>query len=177
MTIELHASLLEQIVEKSQQLLNLAELHFERPMPEIEIRFDLRGQAAGMVKILKKGGVLVRFNPILLTENRDSFLSQTLPHEIAHVVAYALYRKVRPHGPEWQLIMSFFGAESRRCHNYDVRRSTTRRFQRFSYRCDCQEHQLTTIRHNRIAKGQSYICRNCKESLRPVKQIDSRHPS
>ena len=120
-----------------------------------------------MVKIVKKSEVLVRFNPVLLIENRDSFLAQTVPHEIAHVVAHSLHnRQIRPHGSEWQQVMHFFGAENRRCHSYDVQRSAPRRYRRFSYRCGCQEHQLTTIRHNRIAKGQRYICRSCRESLK-----------
>ena len=159
--------LFEQAIELSHARLNQAELHFKRPMPEIEILFNLRGQAAGMVKIMGiEKRVLVRYNPILLNENGDHFLAQTVPHEIAHVVTHALYhRRVRPHGPEWQQIMRLFGADNHRCHNYKVKHSTRRQLQHFSYRCGCQEHQLTSIRHNRVIKGQHYICRNCREVL------------
>jgi len=159
--------LFKQAIEQSHARLNQAELHFKRPMPEIDVLFDLRGQTAGMVKIMGRSkSILVRYNPILLNENSDHFLAQTVPHEIAHVVAHALNRRrVRPHGPEWQQIMLLFGADNCRCHNYKVKCSTRRRLKCFNYRCGCREHQLTSIRHNRVINGQHYICRNCREIL------------
>jgi SprT protein len=159
--------LVKQAIELSHARLNQAELHFKRPMPEIEILFNLHGQAAGMVKIMGRGKrVQVRYNPILLNENGVHFLAQTVPHEVAHVVTHALYHhSVRPHGPEWQQIMQLFAADNHRCHSYKVKRSTRRQLQHFNYRCSCREHQLTSIRHNRVIMGQHYICRNCREIL------------
>jgi SprT protein len=159
-------SLFEQAIEQSHAFLNQAELHFNKPMPEVEILFNLRGQAAGMVKIMARGKIHVRYNPTLLNENGEHFLSQTVPHEIAHVVAHTINRRrVRPHGPEWQKIMHLFGADIQRCHTYKVKQPTRRQLKRFNYRCGCKEHQLTTIRHNRAINGQHYICRNCREVL------------
>jgi len=158
--------LFKQATEQSHALLNQAELHFKRPMPEVEVLFDLQGQAAGMVKIMRRGEILVRYNPTLLNENGDHFLSQTIPHEIAHVVVHTLNRsRVRPHGPEWQQIMHFFGAKTQRCHSYKVKPSIRRRLQRFNYHCGCREHLLTSIRHNRAINGQRYICSRCREVL------------
>ncbi len=158
--------LLKQVIKRSHALLNQAELHFKRPMPEVTILFDLQGQTAGMVKFIPRGEILIRYNTTLLNENRDHFLSQTVPHEVAHVVAHAMNRGcVRPHGPEWQQVMLFFGAEIQRCHNYKVKPSTRRRLQQFNYHCGCREHLLTSIRHNRAINGQRYICKDCREVL------------
>ncbi|KAE9853596.1 SprT family protein, partial [Escherichia coli] len=41
-----------------------------------------------------------------------------------------------------------------------VRRNT------FSYRCRCQQHQLTVRRHNRVVRGEAtYRCVKCGEPL------------
>ncbi|MCF6283034.1 MAG: SprT-like domain-containing protein [Candidatus Polarisedimenticolaceae bacterium] len=165
--------LFKQAITQSHARLNQAELHFKRPMPEIDIQFNLRGQAAGMVKLLRKGEILVRYNPILLNENSEHFLSQTVPHEIAHVVASTLNRhRIRPHGTEWQQIMQLFGADNQRCHSYEVKTSPRRQLARFNYRCGCREHQLTSIRHNRIINGQRYICRHCRAPLLILGEAD-----
>jgi SprT protein len=88
---------------------------------ELEIRFDLRGGAAGQARGGGRGPWIIRYNPILLRENPESFIAETVPHEVAHMVAYLRYgRSIRPHGPEWRAIMAQFGAEPERCHRYDL---------------------------------------------------------
>ena len=48
-----------------------------------EIAFDLKGQAAGQANYLKNK---IRFNRDLLEKFTDEFVSQTVPHEFAHLV-------------------------------------------------------------------------------------------
>lgn len=152
--------------KKTRALIEKSEIHFTIEIPTVEIRFDLRGQAAGKVTFQKNSTPIIHYNIKLLRENKERFLNQTLPHEVAHVVAHTLYgTKIRPHGPEWQNIVHLFGAEANRCHDYDTSRSRVRRLQRYSYRCGCGQHQLTSIRHFRILRGQSYYCRKCKQTL------------
>jgi SprT protein len=123
-----------------------------------------------MVLFPQGGAPVIRYNPILLQHNRQEFLTQTLPHEVAHVIARKLYgRSIRPHGNEWKEVMQFFGADSLRCHNYATENVPVRKLRRFTYTCGCQQHQLTTIRHNRIQKGLTYRCRQCGEPLRSGK--------
>lgn len=156
------------VADRTLALLKLAERHFRRTMPAVEIRFDLRGRSAGMVRFQDGKKPVVRFNRQLLSENRESFITQTVPHEVAHVVARAVFGTgIRPHGAEWRKVMAFFGAEATRCHEFDITRSASRRLRRFSYRCTCREHQLTSIRHNRILAGQTYQCRICSTTLAP----------
>ncbi|NBC47892.1 MAG: hypothetical protein GVY22_07870 [Gammaproteobacteria bacterium] len=133
----------------------------------IELRFDLRGRTAGQVRIRSRSDYLIRYNLELLRRGGADFLERTVPHEVAHVVAHERFGPmIRPHGPEWQRIMRTLGAEPSRCHNYDVTDLGQRRLRRFDYHCSCAEHCLTSIRHNRIVKGQRYYCRRCGEPLR-----------
>jgi SprT protein len=155
------------IREETIRLIRRAERHYGVKMPSVEIRFDLRGTAAGMVLFPHGKRSVIRYNPILLQHNRHEFIRQTLPHEVAHLVVRTLYGKtIRPHGQEWKAVMSFFGADSSRCHNYTTDDLPVRKLRRFTYTCGCQQHQLTTIRHNRVKKGQIYRCRQCGEPLR-----------
>jgi SprT protein len=138
------------------------------PNAEIEIRFDLRGKTAGQVRIRSRGQYLIRYNLELLKRGGIDFIDRTVPHEVAHVLAYHRYGpRIRPHGQEWQRIMRQFGAEPSRCHDYDVSGLSARQLTYFHYHCSCMEHQLSSIRHNKFAKGQRYRCRRCGETLRP----------
>jgi len=163
------ASLVQQAEQDTRRLLRQAAEHFGLPVPRVDVRFDLRGQAAGQARLPSRGRPVIRYNAQLLLQNGPRFLQRTVPHETAHVIAYRLHgRHIRPHGPEWKAVMALFGADSRRCHDYDVSTLPRRRLTRHRYRCDCREHALTSIRHNRIVAGQVYLCRSCGQALRPL---------
>ncbi len=152
-------------------LLQRASSHFGAIIPPVDIRFDLTGKAAGVVRYSRDGAAEIRYNGVLLRENCRDFILRTVPHEVAHVVARAIFGSCRPHGEEWHRIMAFFGAESSRCHTYDTSRSSSRRMRRYDYLCGCSRHRLSAVRHNRSSRGQSYICRRCGERLQLVENI------
>ncbi len=140
----------------------------------IEIRFDLRGKTAGQVRIRARGQYLIRYNLELLKRGGANFLERTVPHEVAHVLAYHGHgANIRPHGREWQRIMRQLGAEPTRCHDYDVSGLGARQLRYYAYHCGCMEHRLSSIRHNKVAKGQRYLCRRCGEPLQPGSRIAS----
>lgn len=162
-------TLKQQASTRSRALLRQAQEHFSTEMPEVEIRFNLRGQAAGVVGFFSDHKPVIRYNAQLLSENSAHFLATTIPHEVAHVVSRTLHGpSIRPHGAEWKAVMRFFGLEGKRCHNYDISRSKIRRIKRFDYHCACRLHQLSSIRHKRILAGQVYMCRQCGVELRPA---------
>ena len=137
-------------------------------MPRVEIHFDLRGQTAGMVRFTPTGTAHIRYNRDLLKENGEAFIRQIPAHEVAHVASRHIYgRQIRPHGPEWQSVMKALNADPSRCHSFDTRRTRVRRVGRSPYHCQCREHMISSIRVNRIQRGQRYLCRSCGEELRP----------
>lgn len=140
-----------------------AEAHFARRFARPEVSFRLRGQKAGVAHLDEN---LLRFNPTLYAQNRDDFLRQTVPHEVAHLIAHALFgRRIRPHGGEWQAIMrDVFALQPLRCHSYAVQR---RSVARYVYRCACPERDFpfSGQRHRLVARGTRYFCRRCKATL------------
>ncbi|WPL16242.1 SprT-like family protein [Thiorhodovibrio winogradskyi] len=160
---------LQTVVEQRvRQLLATARQTLGFCAPNPDLRFDLRGQSAGQARFDARGRGLIRFNPWLLLRHGEEFIDQTVPHEIAHWLIFCLYgRNARPHGVEWRQLMTLFGAEPKRCHQYDLDEIPQRRVSSHSYHCACQDHQLSAVRHNRVRKGQTYLCRHCGQALKP----------
>lgn len=61
----------------------------------------------------------IELHPELLKIGREAERNDTFLHEIAHVLAYGLYRH-RGHGVHWRLIFKALGAKNpARCHHYN----------------------------------------------------------
>jgi SprT protein len=143
-----------------------------RRPPQVTVRCDLRGSNAGQLRQYRNGALVIRYNLAMAEQQPEAFIAETVPHEVAHVVTWVCHGRVRPHGPEWQAVMRWFGfRQPRRCHVFDEP-AEGRRQRRWAYRCDCREHQLSTTRHNRAQRGLHYVCRVCGSTL--CYQSDSR---
>lgn len=145
---------------------------FAVPITQPQVRCDLRGRTAGLTIYPRKHDhhepTIIRLNAELLERHPREMLEQTIPHEVAHVVANHLYGpRIRPHGPEWRSIMQAFGVTPDVRHNMHA--EPTRRLRRHHYLCGCPDGvELTAIRHNRAQRGTVYRCRRCGETLRPA---------
>ncbi|MDZ7854046.1 MAG: SprT-like domain-containing protein [Halomonas sp.] len=136
------------------------ELHTALPRPTVWL--DLRGKCAGQAHFGRGG---LRFNPLLLEENRLAFLVEVVPHEMAHWLVHHLEdgHQARPHGHEWQTVMRrLFGVEPRTTHRFDTERASPAPYR---YRCGCQEHGFTARRHALARRGREYRCRHCAQTL------------
>ena len=153
---------MDQILHRLEQCYQLAEQYFDRPFDRPHVSLALRGQKAGVAYLQRNE---LRFNAQLYQENQAHFLKQTVPHEVAHLLAQALYGdRIRPHGREWQGLMTgLFGLPAERCHTYAVRR---RRSTHYLYRCGCPEGiPFTPQRHALVRRGRRYSCRRCGDML------------
>ena len=153
----------EQLHARVEACYQLAEAFFKQRFARPEVSFKLRGQKAGVAHLTENR---LRFNPQLYAENREDFLRQTVPHEVAHMVAHQLFGLgIQAHGKEWQLIMrGVFELAPQRCHSYAVE---LRQVSRFIYRCSCAdgEFPFSAQRHALVAKGRRYFCKRCKATL------------
>lgn len=138
------------------------------PQPKFEVRFDLRGQSAGQLRRYDDGRLVIRYNLPMALLQPQAFEQETVPHEVAHLVTWLCHgRRAKPHGTEWQTVMRFFGVDQpSRCHSFNPATTSTRQQRRWRYQCDCQEHELSSVRHKRASRGQVYVCRKCQAELR-----------
>ncbi len=111
----------------------------------------------------------IRYNPYIFAKYFDDNLQHTVPHEVAHYIADMIYgiKNIKPHGQEWKDIMQQFGIEAKTTCNYDLQGIPQRRHHRFAYQCHCRQYEISTRRHNMIARGQQrYLCPACKADIR-----------
>lgn len=163
---DLHAEVRKQLVHWVSRAREITGADVRR-LPIPDLRFDLRGRAAGQTVFRKRGqGCLIRVNEQLLQEHPGPMLQETVPHEVAHAVVYLLHgRRIKPHGAEWRAMMHAFGLPATVCHTLPA--EPMRRLERFRYACGCSEPVwLTSIRHRRACSGTAYRCRRCGEILK-----------
>jgi len=163
-------SLEAQLQDETYRLLEQATPLFRqagRASPDIVLRFDLRGRAAGQVVWQQKRPIHLRYNLAMAKAQPAAFMAETVPHEVAHVVVGSCHRGARPHGSEWRAVMHFLGIDQpTRCHQFSLPSGSVRRQRRWPYRCACGEHQLSTTRHRLAQQTDSrYSCRRCGETL------------
>ncbi len=147
-----------------------AERAFTRTFDRPRVRFDKRGQVAGTADHRKNE---LNFNMVLLNENLEHFVMQTVAHEIAHLVTGKVYpdtrggfdrfgkrTKRRSHGREWKSVMIMLGVNPDRCHTYDVTNAKVgakRKTVTFDYKCSGCGSVLPMgkVRHNKFQAGKA----------------------
>lgn len=149
---------------KGEDCFILAECFFDRPFKRPDYLFNQYGRSAGTAHLQRN---IIKFNPVLYNQNKAIFVDQVVAHEVAHLIVYQHYGKVKPHGKEWQHVMEVvFHCPARTTHSLDIKDVIGKQFE---YRCACATHQLTIRRHNKVLKGADYVCKKCKTVLKEIK--------
>lgn len=136
------------------------EVYPELPRPRVWL--DIRGKCAGQAHFGRGG---LRFNPVLLAENRMAYFVEVIPHEMAHWLVHHLEGgdRVRPHGREWCSVMrQLYGLAPQVTHRFDTRSASPAPYR---YECACRSHYFSRRRHARASAGQDYFCRQCRQPL------------
>lgn len=147
-----------------------AASHYQCEFAVPPVRFDLIGGTAGM-HCVRGQTMWLRFNPWLFARYWEDSIENTVAHEVAHAVVWQRTRgrRVPPHGAAWREVMALFGADASVTCRYDLEGIPCRMQQRYFYRCECREHAISAVRHNRIRKGLArYHCRYCRGALLPL---------
>ena len=149
------------IQQKLAWCIHRANIAFQCDFSIPSVSFKLRGKAAGKAYLQTNE---IRINPVLFAENRQAILDEVVPHEVAHLITFQQFGKVRPHGYEWQMIMEkVFRLPAKTTHSFEI---TSVQGKTFEYQCACETHTLSIRRHNKVARKQAnYLCKNCKQPL------------
>jgi len=156
-----------QVQRKLNACLQKSERFFDRTFTAPTVTYEVRGLKAGVAYLQKN---TIKFNRTLLLENPTEFVNQVVPHELAHLIVYQLFGRVKPHGEEWQSVMTkVFQLPAETCHRFDV---TSVQGKTFAYRCGCRIHRLSVRRHNKIQRERAvYLCQICQGRLVPADEI------
>ncbi|MDH5484809.1 MAG: SprT-like domain-containing protein [Gammaproteobacteria bacterium] len=156
-----------EVIQRVDYYLQRAAEIYQQDFSAIPVYFDLKGRAAGMY-LLQRQQRWIRFNPYIFSRYFDDCLHSTVPHEVAHYVTDMVHglARIRPHGVEWKALMRALGSEPRVRADYSLEGMPVRRQQRFAYRCDCREHEITITRHKKIcSKRMRYFCQQCGAAI------------
>lgn len=128
-----------------------------RPLPPIEIYFDLKGRAAGQAGRYH-GRYYMRFNQDMIqTHAWDHVFKDTVPHELAHVICMYLGTD-QGHGQTWRRTCQWLGGSGSTCHAEKV---VYARGNTYAYTTTrgVQVH-VSSIRHQRVQQGLVYQYKN-----------------
>lgn len=131
---------------------------------------NLKGTVAGQAFLNENQ---IKINPVLFNRNKKQFFKDTIPHEVAHLVAYKVFRDCG-HGDGWKHTMIRLGYVPKRCHNYetdDLKRKVT--ITRYLYTCSCRTtYELTTQMHKKhlATKQRGFRCSQCRGFLTSLNQ-------
>lgn len=160
------SALVKQVEDKVLETYLRAEQVFQRSFELPEIDWGQRGTCAGRASWRQNQ---ISLNSVLLIENRDEFIREIVPHEVAHLINRALHGPmVKPHGSEWRSVMVALGQTPNRCHNFDVSNARVRTERRHTCRCKCTSHSVSQRVINRILRGAIYKCCHCGSAIEPV---------
>ncbi|MCU7554375.1 SprT family zinc-dependent metalloprotease [Alteromonas sp. ASW11-19] len=148
------------VMQRVAHLYNEAQQHFQRRFPLPEITYRRSGRNAGTAFLNQNR---INLNGPLFTANQSAFLAEVVPHEVSHLLVWQLYGRVKPHGEQWQYVMeTVFDTPATTTHQFDL---APLNISTYPYRCQCDVVQLSVRRHNKVLRGQRYVCRRCNTSL------------
>ncbi len=153
---------------KVQECIALAEKKFCIKMPEVAVRFDLTGKAAGVAG-WRWGNFYLRFNikhMALGGKTFDHILNDVVAHEVAHTVCQAHPQFGRNHDRGWKTVCLSLGGNGRRCYSSEDAPEAAIAQNPYVYiSTNGSEIRVTKRLHNKIQKGSEYAYRNGKGQL------------
>lgn len=107
---------------KVAECIKLAEKTYGIKLPEVSVRFDIRGmRAAGYAGCnFARTNFYLRFNPnhmALGGETWERIVRDTVPHEVAHFVCQAFPQFGKNHNAGWKKVCADLGGNSKRCYS------------------------------------------------------------
>lgn len=154
------------LIKESYKWIDKANKILDANMEYPKIECNLRGTVAGYAY---SGLWKLRYNKGLAKDNYKDFIYNTVPHEVAHLVADRHFNKRCNHGKEWKRVMGMFGRDATRCHDYCVEnhRLRKRTIKRYLYECGCPEPvKIGPKHHNYLMRDNGWVkCKRCKKNL------------
>lgn len=158
------------VFQKVVECITKLEKHYNIKLHRPKLLFEKRGTVAA---VANSDNWYININPVLLNENTDDFIENTVPHEVAHLACDRVYPgECDPraaHGPRWKELMDVLGAKAETFHRYDVTNSRVPRTNTvYRYACSgCNKtFDVGLRRHTRlIANPASFWHTKCGEGV------------
>lgn len=144
----------------------------------VRISYNLRGRAAGMAccKIERATGKVsdleLRFNREAMQKDWLYMVRETIPHEVAHLVAYAKPELgAKNHNTQWRRISQALGCRGERCHTMKL--TPAKRVTRYRYRTDTGAEVIAGPKHHKQIQAHGRLAGIRSRSTREL--LDRHH--
>ena len=164
----------KRIEDKILEVLLLAQSIYNQPFEIPTLEYRQMGQTAGKAWYL---AWKIELNPDFLKNGHlEDVINQTLPHELAHLIARKVYGVLgRGHSRSWKSVMVRLGLRPNRCHNYSLEGVKTRKKAKCPAKCptcgtqfDITDKRVAQIRAGIKIFHNSPVCRRVKKCLELV---------
>ena len=155
---------MEKIGEKLKELVAKAEILFY-PGKFRDVYFSLNRRLTSTAGRAFIAEGRMEFSEILYKQNVEAFLEDTVPHELAHIIAYRVYGS-HGHDASWKKVMMALGYEPTRCHSYEVQKRSSAKSYTYVCQCEGKTHNVSAQRQAWINKGKNYKCIACGTVIR-----------
>ena len=160
---------IEAVKAKVAECIAIAEAKFGIKMPNVQVRFDLTGRAAGIAG-MTYGGFYLRFNRkhmALGGQTWEHLLNDTVPHEVAHTVCQSNPQFGRNHDAGWKRVCIALGGNGRRCYSEEDAPEAIAAARPYVYiTTNGNTVRVTKVIHSKIQqRGASYSFKGGKGSI------------
>lgn len=108
-------------IAKVNEVCALATKLYGVDLSKLQLRFDLKGRAAGQAQLTSQGQIIVRLNDGMLGHTgADHVINNTVPHEIAHIVCFLRRELGHGHDAGWQRVCLALGGSGETRHKEEV---------------------------------------------------------
>ncbi len=167
------------VINAVHHFIDKANTLYSKDLAYPNIRFDKRGRSGGTAN---SNDWELNFNAVLMDDNLAEYINQVAPHEVAHLVVFALVGVERTrtgrrisHGRNFKRVMRAFGCDTSTTHSMDTSK-VKRQSQQFEYHCNgCKESvMMGLIRHKKQQSGERsyrHACNHRSEGIVFVKRV------
>jgi SprT protein len=132
----------------------------------VEVEFRNTGRCAGWASY-DRGLYKLAFNSQLLEREdwMNDLITDTIPHEIAHLVCYYDRSLGKNHDKGWKRVCISLGGSGSRTHSLEVKKA--RRSRKAIYHINNRTVEIGINMHKKIQDGKRYHMRSCQTAIRP----------
>lgn len=147
-SIAKHTQAARECIEKAFDMFNITTIKAS----DVIIRNDIRGQHAGQA--MRRGKTYtLRFNPEAITNYFQEMLTDTIPHEVAHIVCFIRPDLGKNHDAGWKRVCRMLGGDDSRTHTMNL--SAGKAKTEYDYMVSGEIVKLGPKRHARLQRGET----------------------
>lgn len=109
----------QKVHKKIEKCIKKAERYYKMEFKYPYVKFCNLGNIGGCYIHRERVG-LIEFNYHMLKENSKHFIDETVPHEVAHLIAFSIDPFCGVHGNLWKEVMDLYRIHPSLYHSYDT---------------------------------------------------------